>query len=52
MRSDQFDCMYREEYEAAKEVIESWPYQEDIQEAELRNAVDGYLLPPILSETN
>ncbi|HHC7117566.1 TPA: hypothetical protein ACN373_000832 [Vibrio parahaemolyticus] len=52
MRSDQFDCMYREEYEAAKEVIESWPYQEDIQEAELRNAVDGYLLPPIISESN
>lgn len=52
IRSDQFDCLYRGEYEAAKEVIESWPYQEDIQEAELRNAIDGYLLPPIISESN
>lgn len=52
VRSDQFDSMYRDEYEAAKEVVESWPYQEEISEAELRNAIDGYLLPPVISECN
>ncbi|OED66467.1 hypothetical protein A165_04470 [Vibrio tasmaniensis ZS-17] len=50
IRSDQFDSIYRNEYEAVKEVIESWPYQDEVKEAELRNAVDGYLLPPIISE--
>ncbi|MEZ9744143.1 hypothetical protein AB4320_05570 [Vibrio splendidus] len=50
MRNDQFDSMYRGEYEAAKEVIDSWPYQEEISEAEFRNAIDGYLLPPVISE--
>ncbi|MCB5460143.1 hypothetical protein BCT70_002970 [Vibrio lentus] len=51
MRSDQFDSIYRNEYEAVKEVTESWPYQDEIREAELRNAIDGYLLPPVISES-
>ncbi|ELR63721.1 hypothetical protein C942_03390 [Photobacterium marinum] len=52
IRAAQFDSIYRDEYEAAKEVVESWPYQEEISEAELRNAIDGYLLPPVISECN
>ncbi|MFS1869887.1 hypothetical protein [Vibrio lentus] len=52
VRKDQFDILYSEEFDAAKEVIDSWPYKEDINEAELRNAMEGYLLPPIISEYN
>ncbi|MDA0151588.1 hypothetical protein OH460_04640 [Vibrio sp. Makdt] len=52
VREDQFDLLYRDEFEAAQQVIDSWPYKEDIEDAELRNAMEGYLLPPIISEYN
>lgn len=51
LRKDAFEMLYGDEYHAAKEVIESWPYPEDIQEAEERTILDDFLLPPILSES-
>ncbi|MEZ9595490.1 hypothetical protein AB4298_12710 [Shewanella sp. 10N.261.52.F9] len=51
LRKDVFERLYGNEYLAAKEVIESWPYPEDIEEAEERTIMDDYLLPPIISES-
>jgi len=50
IRGDAFDKLYEDEYLATKEVIESWPYQDEIEEAEERTLLHGYLLPPIISE--
>ncbi|MGF1758960.1 hypothetical protein L4D76_13680 [Photobacterium sagamiensis] len=50
MREEQFEEIYIDEFKAAKEVVESYPYQDEIKEAELRCAIEGYLLPPVISE--
>jgi len=46
-----FIKLYNDEYLAAKEVIDSWPYKEEIKEAEERTLLEDYLLPPIISES-
>lgn len=51
IRENAFESLYGDEYLAAKEVIESWPYPEDIEEAEERTMMNDYLLPPIISES-
>jgi hypothetical protein len=51
IRESAFESLYGDEYLAAKEVIESWPYPEDIEEAEERTMMNDYLLPPIISES-
>lgn len=48
--SNHFESLHGDEFRAAKEVIEYWPYKEEIEEAEIRSASEGYLLPPIISE--
>jgi len=50
LRIDQFYRLYQEEYTAAKEVVETWPYKEEVDEATDRTLIEGYLLPPILAE--
>lgn len=50
MRTDNFNVLYGDEFSAAKEVINNWPYKEQIQEAMDRTFLDGYLLPPIFWE--
>ncbi|WP_440889319.1 hypothetical protein [Vibrio sp. WZ-1] len=49
-RDSHFESIHGDEFKAAKEVIDCWPYKEEIEEAELRSASEGYLLPPIISE--
>ena len=51
LREDVFGKLYEDEFIASKEVIESWPYQDQIQEAMDRTFVEGYLLPPVISES-
>jgi hypothetical protein len=47
LRDDQF-LMFLDEYNASKNVVDSWPYQEEVEEAKERTFTEGYLLPPIL----
>lgn len=46
-----FARLYGDEFIASKEIIESWPYQDQIQEAMDRTFIEGYLLPPVISES-
>ncbi|EKF9876504.1 hypothetical protein O1D46_000908 [Vibrio cholerae] len=41
---------YEEEYVVINEILDSYPYKDEILEAELRCAKEGFLLPPIISE--
>lgn len=50
MRISSFDALYLDEFNAAKEVVEYWPYQEQIDQAKDRTFDEGYLLPPIFWE--
>jgi hypothetical protein len=50
LRSDHFIRMYKDEYAAIQEVISAWPYKDDIAEAAERNAIEGFILPPVFSE--
>lgn len=50
MKEDQFNVLYLDEFNAAKEVVESYPYQDEVKEAELRWMIEGDLLPPVISE--
>ncbi|OZS41881.1 hypothetical protein [Photobacterium sanguinicancri] len=50
MKKEQFNALYLDEFNASKEVVESYPYQDEIKEAELRWAIEGDLLPPVISE--
>lgn len=47
LREDQFSA-YLDEYKAAKNIVDSWPYQEDVEEAKERTFIEGYLLPPVI----
>ncbi|MGB1200542.1 MAG: hypothetical protein ACPG5R_03180 [Cognaticolwellia aestuarii] len=49
-RKNSFDSLYLDEFNAAKEVVEYWPYQEQIDQAKDRTFDEGYLLPPIFWE--
>lgn len=51
LRADTFETLYGDEFRATKEVIESWPYRDEILEAQERTIIEGYLLPPIISES-
>ncbi|ABG40541.1 hypothetical protein Patl_2023 [Paraglaciecola sp. T6c] len=51
LRANAFESVFMDEYLAAKEVIDSWPYPEDIEEAEERTILNDFLLPPIISES-
>ena len=51
LKNGDFFKLYYDEYLAAKEVIDNWPYKEEIKEAEDRTVLDDYLLPPIISES-
>jgi hypothetical protein len=50
IRVSSFDSLYLDEFNAAKEVVEYWPYQEQIDQAKDRTFDEGYLLPPIFWE--
>lgn len=50
MRVNSFDVLYLDEFNAAKEVIDYWPYKEQIDQAKDRTFDEGYLLPPIFWE--
>lgn len=47
LREDQFS-MHLDEYNAAKNIVDSWPYQEEVDEAKERTFLEGHLLPPVL----
>ncbi|MFE8073426.1 hypothetical protein QQM79_20395 [Marinobacteraceae bacterium S3BR75-40.1] len=47
LRDDQFS-IFLDEYNAAKNVVDSWPYQEDVEEAKDRTFLEGHILPPII----
>jgi len=47
LRQDQFS-IYLDEYNAAKNIVDSWPYREEVEEAKERTFVEGYMLPPVL----
>ena len=47
LREDQFS-MHLDEYNAAKHVVETWPYQDDVEEAKERTFLEGSILPPVL----
>jgi hypothetical protein len=51
INNNQFALMYQDEYLAAQEVIEYWPFKEEIEEAEERTLTQDFLLPPIISES-
>ena len=48
LREDQFS-IHQDEYNAAKNVVDSWPYPEDVEEAKERTFLEGHILPPIIS---
>lgn len=48
LREDQFS-IYQDEYKAAKNVVDSWPYQEDVEDAKERTFLEGHILPPVIS---
>jgi hypothetical protein len=48
LREDQFS-IYQDEYNAAKNVVDSWPYLEDVEDAKERTFLEGHILPPIIS---
>lgn len=50
MRRESFNSLYLDEFEATKEVVDYWPYKDQIQEAKDRTFDDGFLLPPIFWE--
>ncbi|EKA7371663.1 hypothetical protein OL330_000852 [Vibrio parahaemolyticus] len=50
MVEEQFYKHYEDEYDAISEILDAYPYKEEILEAELRCAKEGFLLPPIISE--
>lgn len=52
LRQDTFVRLHGDEYSAVKEVVHLWPYREEIEEAEDRTLIEGYMLPPIIMETN
>lgn len=47
LREDHFS-IHLDEYNAAKNVVDSWPYEEEVEEAKERTFTDGFILPPIL----
>jgi len=47
LRDDQFS-MHLDEYRAAKNVVETWPYQDDVEDAKERTFLEGHILPPVL----
>ncbi|MEZ8985682.1 hypothetical protein [Vibrio cyclitrophicus] len=50
IKEEQFNALYLDEFNAAKEIVESYPYQDEIKDAELRCVIEGDLLPPVISE--
>jgi hypothetical protein len=40
--------MHLDEYRAAKNVVETWPYQDDVEDAKERTFLEGHILPPVL----
>lgn len=47
LRESQFS-IYLDEYNAAKNIVEAWPYPDDVEEAKERTFLEGHILPPIL----
>tara|TARA_R110002049_G_scaffold297673_1_gene486973 strand:- start:4660 stop:6486 length:1827 start_codon:yes stop_codon:yes gene_type:complete len=47
LRDDQF-FIYLAEYTATKSVVNSWPYQTEVDEAKERTFLEGHLLPPVI----
>ncbi len=49
LREDHFS-VFIDEYSSSKNVVESWPYQDDVEEAKDRTFLEGFMLPPTIGD--
>lgn len=47
LREAQFS-IHLDEYNAAKNIVDSWPYPDDVEDAKQRTFIEGHLMPPVI----